>query len=114
LTSKSIRYWEYIPKIFELDPGADYTPCPFKGDAYQWMRNAVLAAAIGKHRNRQATALAAFADHPSFPTARKVKRGLIVPGLPGQGAITPISYQQIIAIACQVSRDGALWNSLAA
>ncbi|EGE61320.1 UNVERIFIED_ORG: hypothetical protein GGI63_003824 [Rhizobium esperanzae] len=34
--------------------------------------------------------------------------------LGGQGAITPISYQQIIEIACQVGRDRALWNSLAA
>ncbi|MBY5905177.1 hypothetical protein HFO88_33480 [Rhizobium leguminosarum] len=114
LPGKSIRYWEYIPKIFELDPGVDHTPCPFKGDAYQWMRNAVLAAALGKHRNLQAAALAAFADHPIFPTARKVKRGLVDPSLAGQGAITPVSYQQIIAIACQVGRDRALWNELSA
>ena len=46
LTGKGIRYWEYIPEAFALDPGVDHTPCPFKGDAYQWMRNAVLAAAI--------------------------------------------------------------------
>ncbi|MBB3302912.1 hypothetical protein FHT72_006337 [Rhizobium sp. BK077] len=114
LTGKSIGYWEYTPKIFELDPGADHTPCPFKGDAYQWMRNAVSAAAIGKHRNLQAAALAAFADHPNFPTARKVKRGLMDPSLAGQRAITPISHQQIIAIACHVGRDRALWNSLSA
>lgn len=77
LTGKGIRYWEYIPNVFALDPAADHTPCPFKGDTYQWMRNAVLAAAIRHHSNLQAAALAAFADHPSFPTARKVKRGLV-------------------------------------
>lgn len=114
LTGKGIRYWEYIPTVFALDPGVDHTPCPFKGDAYQWMRNAVLAAALGKHRNLQGTALAVFADHPSFPTARKAKRGLMDPSLPGQSAITPISYQQIIAMACQVGLDQELWNGLAA
>jgi hypothetical protein len=36
------------------------------------------------------------------------------PGLAGQGAITPISYQQIMAIACQVGRDRALWDELSA
>ncbi|MDK1494089.1 hypothetical protein QN219_29355 [Sinorhizobium sp. 7-81] len=112
LTGKGIRYWEYIPKVFALDPGVDHTPCPFKGDAYQWMRNAVLAAAIGKHRNLQASALAAFADHPSFPTARKAKRGLMDPSLAGQRAIKPISYQQILEIASQVGRDQELWNHL--
>ncbi|MBK5571368.1 hypothetical protein [Ensifer sp. SSB1] len=114
LTAKGIRYWEYIPEVFALDPGVDHTPCPFKGDAYQWMRNAVLAAAIGKHRNLQAAALAAFADHPSFPTAQKVKRGLVDPCLAGQAAITPISYQEIIAIACHVGLDQGLWNGLSA
>nr|WP_319005721.1 hypothetical protein [Pararhizobium sp. BT-229] len=74
------------------------------------MRNVVLAAVIGKHRNLQAAALAAFADHPSFPTARKVKRGLMDPSLGGQAAITPISYQQIIAIACHVGLELGLWN----
>lgn len=53
-----------------------YAP-PFKADSYQWMRNAVLAAAFGRHHKLQAAALAALADHPSFPTARKVKRGLL-------------------------------------
>ncbi|MBX5213970.1 hypothetical protein HJB90_08940 [Rhizobium sp. NLR10a] len=112
LTGKGIHYWEYIPKVFGLDPTVDHTPCPFKADGYQWMRNAVLAAALGKHHNLQSAALAAFADHPSFPTAQKVKQGLMDPRLSGQAAITPISYQQIIAIACHVGLDQELWNDL--
>ena len=99
---------------FALDPAVDHTPCPFKGEAYQWMRNAVLAAAIGQHRDLHAIALAAFANHPSFPTARKAKRGLVDPSLAGQLAITAISYQQIIAIARNVGLDQKLWNGLCA
>lgn len=112
LTGKGIRYWEYIPKVFTLDPGVNHTPCPFRGDAYQWMRNALPAAALGKHRSLQAAALAAFADHPSFPTARKAKRGLMDPSRAGQSVITPVSYQQIIAITCEVGLDQELWNGL--
>ncbi|ACP21984.1 hypothetical protein NGR_b05250 (plasmid) [Sinorhizobium fredii NGR234] len=113
LTGKGIRYWDYIPKLFDLDPTAEYAPCPFAGDAYQWMRNAVLAAAIGKHRNLHAAAVAAFADHPNFPTARKAKLGLFDARLGGgQAAITPISYQEIIEIARQVGLDQQLWTDL--
>lgn len=114
LASKGIRYWEYIPQVFALSAGVDHAPCPFAGDAYQWMRNAVMAAAIGKHSNLQAAALIAFADHPSFPTARKAKQGLMGPSLGGQAAITPISYQQIMAIARHVGLDQELWNDLSA
>lgn len=79
------------------------------------MRNAVLAAAIGEHRNLQAAAVAAFADHPSFPTARKAKLGLLDPNFcNGQAVIMPISYQEIIDIAYQVGLDQELWASLSA
>lgn len=114
LAGKGIRYWDYIPKVFALDPAANYAPCPFAGDAYQWMRNVVLAAAIGEHWNLKAAAVGAFADHPSFPTARKARRGLLDPSLGGQATITPISYQEIIAMACHVGLDQQLWNDLAA
>ncbi|ASY66356.1 Mobile element protein (plasmid) [Sinorhizobium sojae CCBAU 05684] len=115
LAGKRIRYWDYIPKVFALDPAEDYAPCPFAGDAYQWMRNAVLAAAIGEHRELQAAAVAAFADHPSFPTARKAKLGLIDPRYSsGKAAVTPISYQGVIEIARRVGLDQQLWADLSA
>ncbi|MEY9783941.1 PGN_0703 family putative restriction endonuclease [Sinorhizobium fredii] len=114
LAGKGIRYWEFIPEVFSLNPAGDYAPCPFAGEAYQWMRNAVLAAAIGKHRNLQAAAIAAFADHPNFPTARKAKRSLIDPSLGHPAAITPISYQEIIDIARQAGLDQELWTKLSA
>ncbi|MBP1886523.1 PGN_0703 family putative restriction endonuclease [Sinorhizobium mexicanum] len=115
LAGKGIRYWDYIPKVFALDPAGDYAPCPFASDAYQWMRNAVLAAAIGEHRKLQTAAVAAFADHPNFPTARKAKLGLINPRhSSGKAAVTPISYQRIIDIARHVGLDQQLWAELSA
>ncbi|TCN16439.1 hypothetical protein [Sinorhizobium americanum] len=78
------------------------------------MRKAVLAAAIGKHRNLHAAAVATFADHPSFTTARKARLDLFDARLGGQAAITPISYQEIIDIARQVGLDQQLWADLSA
>ena len=46
LTGKRVNYWERIPRIFGLDAEQDHSPCPFRGDAYQWMRNVVLADAL--------------------------------------------------------------------
>jgi hypothetical protein len=88
---------------------------PFAGDAYQWMRNAVLATAIGEHGNLQAAAVAAFADHPSFPTAPKAKLGLLDPSFcNGQAAITRVSDQEIITLAHQVGLNQQLWAGFSA
>ncbi|MBP2238684.1 hypothetical protein J2Z31_005225 [Sinorhizobium kostiense] len=115
LAGKGIRYWDYIPKVLAIDPSADHAPCPFAGDGYQWVRNAVLAAALGEHRKLQAAAIAAFADHPSFSTARKAKLGLIDPRYcSGKAAVRPVSYQEIIDIARQAGLDPELWNDLSA
>lgn len=107
LAGKGIRYWEHIYKVFALDAATDYAPCPFAGEACQWMRNAVLAAAIASTGKLQAAAIAAFADHPSLPTARKANRGPIDLTLGGEAAIMPISYQEIINIALRVGLGSA-------
>ncbi|MEY9999032.1 DUF2726 domain-containing protein [Sinorhizobium fredii] len=60
-------------------------------------------------------AVAAFADHPSFPTARKAKLGLIDARYSsGKAAVTPISFQGIIEIARRVGLDQQLWADLSA
>jgi hypothetical protein len=71
LTGKGIRYWEYIPQIFNLDPDAEHRPCPFAGSSYQWMRTLVLASALAeKHKLKPAAALV-FADRPIMPIAAR-------------------------------------------
>jgi hypothetical protein len=42
LREKDIRYWDSIPRIYGIDASLDHRPCPFKGEAFQWMRNVVL------------------------------------------------------------------------
>lgn len=106
LSAKGIRYWEHIPLIFDLDPTSDYRPCPFAGDAFQWMRNSLLADRIGKTRGLATRVVAAFADAPTFPTAKKAKSGQLgLPVIRAEAAIIPLSYQTIAAKAWAVSGD---------
>src|SRR5437870_2418057 len=39
LTGKGIRYWEFVPKVFDVRSDMVITPCPFCGPWFQWMRN---------------------------------------------------------------------------
>lgn len=45
LTEIDIRYWEYLPTLFDWPADVDHAPCPF-GETYQIGRNA-LAATVG-------------------------------------------------------------------
>ena len=42
LTEIGIRYWEYLPHLFDWPSDRDHVPCPF-GDVYQLARNALAA-----------------------------------------------------------------------
>jgi len=75
LTGKKIRYWESIPRIFGFDAEEDHRPCPFRSDAYQWMRNVVLADSLAASRGVAAGVIAAYADGEGFDTAKKVRAG---------------------------------------
>ena len=43
LTEIGIRYWEYLPHLFDWPADRDHEPCPF-GGVYQLARNALAAA----------------------------------------------------------------------
>ncbi len=114
LTEKGIRYWETIPQIFGVAADQDCIPCPFKGEAFQWMRNVVLAERLAKDRGVFGTVIAAFADGDSFPTAKKVRAG-ILGHAPATGArlIIPLSYDSIVALAQSLSDEQNDWIDLA-
>ena len=74
LTAKGIAYWDWIPKILHVEPGEDYSPCPFAGGMYQWMRNAVTAAAMSEQSGRPTAFILVYADGP-FPAAASTQGG---------------------------------------
>jgi hypothetical protein len=115
LSGKGVRYWEGIPEIFGLDAGRDIRPCPFRGDAFQWMRNTVLARRLAGARGVSGAVVAAYADAEGLPMAEKVKSGTIGHvAASGARLVTPISYQAIVALARSVSGRPSEWDKLAA
>lgn len=115
LTGKQIRYWEIIPKIFGLDAEEDYRPCPFRGDAYQWMRNVVLADRLASARGVSSAVIAAYADADGFSTAQKARSGLLGRATAsGKTLVTPMSYQSIVTLAQSLSTHPASWRELGA
>ena len=113
LTEKGIRYWDLIPEIYGLDPKRELHPCPFKGDAYQWMRNVVLADRLAKARGVSAAVIAAYADADNLATAKKVKSGgLGVAPKSGARTVIPMSYQSIVKLAQSLSGRPKEWEDL--
>ncbi len=113
LTAKGIRYWKYVPAIMELDADIDHSPCPFAKDAYQWMRNAVLAHVVGERMGLQSVVVAAFADGPNFTMAKKIRAGALDAMKRGaKRSVVPLSYQRIIQLACDASPSSDLWPAL--
>jgi hypothetical protein len=114
LSAKGIRYWDVIPRIFDLDPVGAYAPCPFKGEAFQWMRNIVLAEELGRDQAKAARCIIAYAEGGGFPTEEKIMNLDWLPAFIG-GARAPfaISFQQIAGIAREADGDSR-WADLAA
>jgi hypothetical protein len=113
LTQKGIGYWKGIPEIFGIDSEQDHMPCPFKGEAFQWMRNTVLAHQIATESGRSGRVVAAFANAPNLYMAEAVRRGepKLVFGT-GKQLVTPISYQSVIRLAQSIAPRSDKWIDL--
>lgn len=106
LTGKGIKYWDFVPKVLNIDPDRDYRPCPFSGGWYQWMRNLVAAYALGRADGNSSAFVVVYADGP-FPMANKVKgddwKQLVTAVTGCEVPLRAVSYQQLLALA----REGA-------
>ncbi|MHA7818118.1 MAG: PGN_0703 family putative restriction endonuclease [Erythrobacter sp.] len=100
LSGKGIRYWEVIPSIFDLNASATYSPCPFKRETFQWMRNMALAHELGRVSGKSARCLIAYARGGVFPTEVKARDlGWLPKFADGTSGPHCISYQEILALA---------------
>ena len=112
LSGKRIRYWDVIPDVFALDPLQVYDPCPFARGAYQWMRNMVLAAELGRTSGKASRCMIAFAAGGNFPTEKKIRNSNWLPPLrTDRLAPFAMSFQQIAELAAQVDGD-IRWTDL--
>jgi len=113
LSGKGIAYWEWIERVYGLSATSEHAPCPFAFDAYQWMRNVVLAAALREAEGKETRVIAAYADAPYLKTAWKVKRGpLGETPLSEKDAILPMPYDALLAIGMEIDPHGP-WADLA-
>jgi len=113
LTAKGIRYWEVATEVFELDRDAAYNPCPFRRDAFQWMRNLVLARELQRDEGRPAGVLVVYAAHPNFPTHRKATDLAWLPAmLPDAPRLVTLPFQDVVRLAAGQSQ-ATTWPALA-
>lgn len=112
LTAKAIRYWEVIPTIFTYAAHTDYTPCPFAGPAYQWMRNMVIAFRLAQHEQRQAAFVVLSVAHPRLPMARKNWEPFTRTLRPGVLAFRTTTFQDLLAVARQAGTEPTRWQTL--
>ncbi|MDE2759758.1 MAG: hypothetical protein OXH90_05590 [Paracoccaceae bacterium] len=102
LSEQKIRYWEFLPGLFDWNACLDHSPCPFK-DTYQLARNA-LAATVSKKRELdplQGHVLVIYDNrNPEFRTGGKaqnqwqcVNQNCKVPSL-----FRRISWQHLMAV----------------
>lgn len=76
-----------------------YEPCPFAFDAYQWMRNSALAAALRETDGVMTRVLATYANAPYLQTAAKVMKGSLgVKPKEECDEIIPLPYDKILEI----------------
>jgi len=112
LSGKGIRYWDLVPEVYDLDASADHTPCPFAFDNYQWMRNSLLAHSLQKSTGKTVRVFIAYCDLPGLPAADKVRRGGVgIPTRTPDASIRPLSYQEIITLADEIS-PSPMWREL--
>ncbi len=112
LSGKGMRYWDHIPAVYDLEANASYAPCPFSFDAYQWMRNVVLARALGVATGKQTRVVATYARAPHLQTSAKVDKGDLGHATRiSTDAIRPLAYDRILALAAEAS-PSPVWADL--
>lgn len=75
LTGKGIRYWDYIPSLFDLDTQRDHPgECPFRDGKYQYMRNFVAAESLARQgdRPKKSYFILLYAEGDLFPMSQEV------------------------------------------
>jgi hypothetical protein len=103
LSAKGITYWDHIPDLLKLDVHTDYSPCPFVGGAYQWMRNLVAAKAMAAVEGRKPAAVILYADG-EFPMANRIRQNTwssFTDLLRGTVTFCAVSYQELLSWAVE-------------
>jgi len=113
LAGIGIKYWDYIPRLLEIDHEEASKACPFKGEDYQWMRNVVACAAKAEKDNKKGVFFVVYADLPeergvslsrcareSWPRFRETVK-------PGTIDVGEVSYLDLLDVATEAAGTDA-------
>lgn len=117
LTAKGLRYWEYIPQVFDYAADQSYFECPFAGAWFQWMRNLTGCYAAARASGRAPAFVLAYADGPGLAMAARVRSTewarLQNRLQPGAITLRAWSYQDLIRLAQAAVPEDPAWPALA-
>lgn len=121
LTGKGIRYWLFVPEVFEPNDIFAGDVCPFSGENYQWMRNLALRAALENEAAKKAGLIVVYADRTGLPMNDKISSGAWLKSLPlrpeAARRIATSTYRELIRLAIAAAASAGepltLWNDLA-
>jgi hypothetical protein len=120
LSGKGIRYWTFVPELFEMDAEADQRPCFFRGDSYQLMRNVVASQALARRAGKVGHAMLVYVDGPRFPMSQHVQEpksawnALLERLRPEhRPRVAALTYQSLIQAAKDVAAEDTTLRELA-
>lgn len=114
LAAKGVRYWDWVPRLFNISADQDYRPCPFAGPWYQWMRLMAITASTAEREGRQPAFAVVYVDAPGLPMAHKdwtsFRKALREDAMP----FHTLSFQCVLTIAATAALDDPVWPELTA
>lgn len=100
LTGKGIQYWKYIFDKNIFDKNIENSPCPIKGEEFQWIRNICFAAKYGEVTNKKSECFLVYYQSDKCPISKKVANKTYLGKLKGQikdtNAFQAISYNELL------------------
>lgn len=118
LTEQGIRYWQYLPGLFDWPANRDHNPCPF-GAVYQLARNG-LAASVDLDRAADCPAAHALVVYdtrnPEFSGNGKAARqwAAAIGACRQPGLLRRVTWQHLIVALARAPEMGYLVEALEA
>jgi hypothetical protein len=114
LSVKGMRYWEWVPRIFNVSKDTDHHPCPFAGPWYQWMRLMTITAAVAEREGRQPAFAVVYVDATRLPMARKDWTAFRATLRDDAMPFRTLSFQRVLALAASAAPNDPVWPELIA
>ncbi|MCC7358631.1 MAG: hypothetical protein IT317_04095 [Anaerolineales bacterium] len=114
LSAKGMRYWDWVPRIFKVNPETDHQPCPFAGPWYQWMRLMTITAAVAEREARQPAFAVVYVDATRLPMARKDWTAFRAILRDDAMPFHTLSFQRVLVLAAAAAPHDPVWPELTA